>query len=106
MHSKTNLTLYLFVLLEQKTESPVCARLTLTGKFIPLEENSEEYTFARQALFERHSTMANWPTDHEWIIAKIDIQDIWLIDFFGGATILKPEEYFGSGISDNHDTGQ
>jgi hypothetical protein len=44
--------------------------------------------------------MVDWPVGHRWVIAKIDIQDIWLIDYFGGATILDPIDYFsvsGSG---------
>ena len=75
-------------------ENPVCARLTLTGSLVILTEDSDEFKFAQNALFERHQTMESWPKNHNWIIAKIDITDIWLIDFFGGATILSPEEYF------------
>lgn len=77
-------------------ENPVCARLTLTGKLVVLEDDSEEFTFAQQALFERHSTMEGWPTDHNWVIAKIDVQDVWLIDFFGGASIIDPASYFAA----------
>ena len=33
-----------------------------------------------------------------WVIAKIDLQDIWLIDYFGGATILDPKEYFSASV--------
>ena len=80
----------------RSAENPVCARLTLTGSFVALEEGSEEYDFAKTAMFERHSTMEGWPSDHEWVLAKIDIQDVWLIDFFGGATILSPDEYFAA----------
>jgi hypothetical protein len=93
-------------------ENPVCARLTLTGKLIPLMEKNRtgddnndnddyaEYEFAKNALFDRHPSMVDWPVGHRWVIAKIDIQDIWLIDYFGGATILDPIDYFsvsGSG---------
>jgi len=75
-------------------ENPVCARLTVTGELILLDDDSEEYDFATTSLFERHSSMASWPNDHNWRVFKIDIQDIWLIDYFGGATILSPKEYF------------
>lgn len=78
-------------------ENPVCARLTLTGTLVVLdsESDSDEYNFAKEALFERHSTMESWPTNHEWVVAKLEIEDIWLIDFFGGAAIIDPETYFG-----------
>ncbi|KAG7353156.1 pyridoxamine 5'-phosphate oxidase [Nitzschia inconspicua] len=77
-------------------ENPVCARLTLSGTLVVLKEDSEEHAFAQAALFERHSSMEGWPRDHKWVIAKINIQDIWLIDFFGGASIIDPASYFSA----------
>merc|ERR1712176_1204662 len=61
-------------------ENPMCARLTLTGKLVVLEEDSDEFRFAKDAFFERHVSMQSWPTEHGWIIGKIVIEDIWLID--------------------------
>ena len=78
-------------------ENPVCARLTLTGVLEVLEETSEEFQFAQGALFERHETMKAWPKNHDWVIAKVNVEDVWLIDYFGGATILTPETYFEAG---------
>ena len=80
-------------------ENPMCARLTLTGKLVALDDDSEEHEFAKKAFFERHPAMANWPQGHGWVIAKIVIQDIWLIDFFGGATVLDPKDYFAASFS-------
>lgn len=79
-------------------ENPPCARLTLTGVLSvvlegDIDDEDNEFYFARNALFQRHSSMENWPRNHRWIIAKIDIQDIWLIDYFGGASILDVEKY-------------
>jgi hypothetical protein len=76
-------------------ENPVCGRLTLTGSLIVLEEKSDEFADAKKALFQRHTSMKGWPDNHGWVISKIDIQDIWLIDYFGGATILSNDDYFG-----------
>jgi hypothetical protein len=61
---------------------------------VVLDKDSEEYQFAQSAFFERHATIKDWPSDHNWVIAKIDIRDIWLIDFFGGATIIDVKSYF------------
>ena len=79
-------------------ENPVCGRLTLTGKLETLEKNTTEYDFAKGALFERHTSMKTWPENHGWLIAKIDIQDVWLIDFYGGASIVEVGEYFASPV--------
>jgi hypothetical protein len=79
-------------------ESPVCARLTLTGTLVPVDHDSgdDEYQMALQALYQRHRQMQNWPADHDWLIAKLEIEDIWFIDYFGGASILNVEDYFAA----------
>lgn len=74
-------------------EFPICARLTLTGTLVQVDADSDEYIGAQRALFERHQSMKSWPDDHNWIIAKLEIEDIWLIDYFGGASILSVDDY-------------
>ena len=74
-------------------ENPICARLVLSGFIVVLSKEDEEYDFAKQAIFHRHSSMEEWPEDHNWVVAKIDVQDIWLIDFFGGAAVLNIDAY-------------
>merc|ERR1711971_448735 len=43
--------------------------------------------------------MKDWPGDHEWLVSKLVIEDIWFIDFFGGADIMKLEDYYGANLS-------
>lgn len=74
-------------------ENPLCARLTMTGQMVMVEKGSEEFKKAQAAFFHRHPQMASWPADHGWIIGKMEIQDLWLIDFFGGAAILDIHKY-------------
>jgi Pyridoxamine 5'-phosphate oxidase len=74
-------------------ESPLCARLTLTGKLEILDKASSDYEWAQPAFYERHPQVKDWPTDHNWIIARLVIQDIWLVDYFGGAANLSIQEY-------------
>ena len=79
-------------------ENPPCARLTLVGKFSVVQADTEEHASAKAALFLRHPSMSSWPAEHGWIIAKIDIQEVWSIDFYGNSNTLTPEQYFcGSG---------
>lgn len=79
-------------------ENPVCARLTLTGQFSVIDTDSHEYVAIKQAFLERHPQMKYWPADHHWIVAKMEIQKLWLIDFFGGATILTVDEYYAASL--------
>lgn len=80
-------------------ENPVCARLVLSGMLEVLTPGGDEYKQAQSALFLRHPSMAAWPSDHEWIIAKLKIDDIWLIDYFGGASILDIDAYYSVDLS-------
>eukprot|EP00521_Asterionellopsis_glacialis_P011549 CAMPEP_0195306140 /NCGR_PEP_ID=MMETSP0707-20130614/37048_1 /TAXON_ID=33640 /ORGANISM="Asterionellopsis glacialis, Strain CCMP134" /LENGTH=296 /DNA_ID=CAMNT_0040370349 /DNA_START=188 /DNA_END=1078 /DNA_ORIENTATION=- len=75
-------------------ENPVCARLVLSGILEALEPGTDEYLLAQKGLYQRHPSMAHWPKDHEWVFAKLNIQDIWLIDYFGGASILDVDAYY------------
>jgi hypothetical protein len=78
-------------------ESPICARLTLTGVLEVVPMYSTEYnTTLYDGFYQRHPQMSHWPIDHNWIVFKLNITqyDLWLINYFGGATIIRPEDYF------------
>lgn len=75
-------------------ESPLCARLTLTGKLVEVSRDSVEFENVLHAFYLRHPQMKTWPSDHNWVIVKLVIEDIWFLDYFGGATILDVDTYF------------
>ena len=76
-------------------ESPICARLTLTGVLEVVPRYSTEYnTTLFHGFHTRHPQMSHWPVDHHWIVFKLNIHDVWLINYFGGASVLTPQEYF------------
>lgn len=64
-------------------ENPSCARVVMSGQFIAVTDE-DELSFAQTALFERHPEMVTWPEDHSWKVHKIDLNEIWLIDIYGG----------------------
>lgn len=75
-------------------ENPPCARLVVSGNLVKVDGDSDEGATAKAALFERHPSFKNYPKDHAFFPARLDIDGIWLIDFYGGATIMPPEDYF------------
>ena len=77
-------------------EDPRCAHVILTGTFVKLAKVSKEGQFAEKALFSRHPIMPEWPEDHGFFFAKLDIQNILLLDFFGGAVTIPVEEYLNA----------
>ncbi|XP_026421547.1 protein CREG1-like [Papaver somniferum] len=74
-------------------ENPTCAKLTLTGKFKLVDVNSKEASFAKDALFAKHPEMKGWPKGHDFQIFKLEIEDIFLIDWFGGPKPITVAQY-------------
>ena len=61
-------------------ESPLCARLVLSGNFVNISGTPEEAQ-AKEVLFERHASMRDWPVDHNWFVGKV----LAPLPFFSGA---------------------
>ena len=40
--------------------------------------------------------MPEWPEDHGWFFAKLDIKNIIVLDFFGGAITVSLEDYYNA----------
>jgi len=77
-------------------ESPLCGHVIITGAFVRVTPGSEEEEFARLALFSRHPAMESWPADHGWFFAKVDIHNIQLLAFFGGAVTVPVADYYNA----------
>lgn len=75
-------------------EDPRCAHVILAGDVLKVDNNSTEEKFAKEALFTRHPAMTDWPVDHGWYFAKLNITNVILLDFFGGAIDVPLQEYF------------
>ena len=74
-------------------ENPPCARLVFTGQFSKVTAGSTEEASARKALFAKHPSFANYPPGHDFFVGKMELTGIWLIDFYGGASIISPADY-------------
>jgi len=84
-------------------EDPRCTRLTIMGKLRNVTD--AEAPFAKNSLFERHPGMKSWPASHDFHIVTLDIEELWLINMFGGASIIKPEDYFKAKVPTSEDMG-
>uniref|UniRef100_A0A0D9WNR6 CREG-like beta-barrel domain-containing protein n=1 Tax=Leersia perrieri TaxID=77586 RepID=A0A0D9WNR6_9ORYZ len=80
-------------------ENPTCAKLTLTGKLKLIDPQSSEADLAKAALFTKHPEMKGWPKNHHFQIFKLEIKNIFLIDWFGGPKPISPTEYLEYGKS-------
>jgi hypothetical protein len=77
-------------------ETPTCARLVLSGSVVKLVANTTEEKKGRAALFAKHPSYANYPPGHDFFVAKMEVEAVWLIDYFGGAAIISPKDYFAA----------
>uniref|UniRef100_A0ACD5ZRK5 Uncharacterized protein n=1 Tax=Avena sativa TaxID=4498 RepID=A0ACD5ZRK5_AVESA len=97
---RTSLTLSEFPLGtcgKKDPENPSCAKLTLTGKLKVVDHQSPEADLAKTALFSKHPEMEGWPKNHNFEIFKLEIEHIFLIDWFGGPKPISPSEYLEYG---------
>jgi hypothetical protein len=79
-------------------EDPRCARVVFSGEFVEVDD-VEEQVDAQSFLFNRHPAMSSWPDDHSWKVHKIVISEIWLINIYGGASIVDVDEYFNVNLN-------
>ncbi|XP_066996786.2 uncharacterized protein CREG [Anabrus simplex] len=75
-------------------EDPRCARVILTGKLKRIKTYTPEIEFAENAMFTRHPAMRSWPASHNWFFAKIKIEQIVVLDYFGGPKFISRQDYF------------
>eukprot|EP00466_Bigelowiella_natans_P009724 jgi/Bigna1/54718/estExt_Genewise1Plus.C_410023 len=81
-------------------ENPPCARLVLSGVMSKVKANTSEESVAKAALFSVHPSFKLYPPSHEFFVARMDIDSIWLIDAYGGAAYITPTDYFYANSSD------
>ncbi|CAK9162845.1 unnamed protein product [Ilex paraguariensis] len=72
-------------------ENPTCSKITLTGKL--KLGNPDEAEYAQTALFTKHPEMKDWPKDHNFQIFKLEVENIFMINWFGGPKPLTVDEY-------------
>lgn len=73
---------------------PTCARIIITGKRRILEENTREWLFARIAMTSRHPSVLNWEKEHKFYLCKVEIDQVIVLDFYGGANYVTAEDYY------------
>ncbi|XP_033096410.1 protein CREG1-like isoform X1 [Anneissia japonica] len=74
-------------------ENPLCSRLVMFGTMEQVSD-ATELEFVKKAMFSRHPIMASWPEDHKFTFMKMQLTDLWMIDFFGGGVTIDIKDYF------------
>eukprot|EP01064_Diplonema_japonicum_P006028 TRINITY_DN139_c0_g1_i1.p2 TRINITY_DN139_c0_g1~~TRINITY_DN139_c0_g1_i1.p2 ORF type:complete len:210 (+),score=61.37 TRINITY_DN139_c0_g1_i1:45-632(+) len=76
-------------------EDPNCAKVHFVGS-LDIISNVTAGPIPEKYLFWRHPAMANWPKDHNWMTATLDIQKIDILDFYGNIQPLALSDYWAA----------
>ena len=80
-------------------QDPPCARVILSGTASRIHNGTEEESFASNAVFSRHPNMRDYPEGHEFYFAKMNVEHICLLAWFGGAKDVSVDDYFNVTLS-------
>jgi len=73
---------------------PVCGRIMISGQINRLEEGTEAYAVANKAFVSRHPASKNWVRAHEFYLCELDIQQIAVLNYYGGPHYVTAEDYY------------
>ena len=77
-------------------EDPTCGKAMISGRMRELSKGSDEHDAATAALYARHPQMKAWPEGHGFAPWTLDIEQIMLLDFYGGAAFIAAAEYYAA----------
>ena len=70
---------------EIDNDSPTCGKVVLSGHMEKVKD-ANEISWAKYGMFARHPATKDWPISHGFAFYKLKIENIYVIDYFGGAT--------------------
>jgi len=77
---------------DKDPEDPRCAKLSIEGNIAPCE-TEEVCAAGKEALFERHPQMRDWPKGHNFIVHELKPRDVWMIANYGGGGTIGLDAY-------------
>lgn len=77
---------------------PTCARVMISGEALRVEKDSEEFSFATDAMLSRHPASVNWLNTHDFFLCKLNMSSICVLDWYGGPHYITTDEYFKANL--------
>eukprot|EP00882_Tetradesmus_deserticola_P004166 GHRQ01004401.1.p1 GENE.GHRQ01004401.1~~GHRQ01004401.1.p1 ORF type:complete len:232 (+),score=65.60 GHRQ01004401.1:273-968(+) len=85
-------------------EDPTCARITVIGRMRSLD-TAAETDAAAEALFSRHAAMRRWPSDHGFTFFELQVEEVHMLDWYGGMHVIPASEYYAANLLPPSTTG-
>ncbi|XP_073816758.1 cellular Repressor of E1A-stimulated Genes [Musca autumnalis] len=73
---------------------PTCARAMISGQIKRMDKNSREYPTALVSFTDRHPAAKEWLKKHDFYLCELEIENIFVLDYYGGPHTVKPEDYY------------
>lgn len=80
---------------------PTCARVIITGSAVRLDTNDPEYSLADIFYTNRHSASIHWRKTHKFYLCKLEIEQIAILDFYGGPHFVSVADYYEANYDAN-----
>lgn len=79
---------------------PICQRTYISGKVVELKNGTTEYDFGWKAFVSRHPASINWIAEHNFYLCVLDIQHIYVLDWYGGPKDIPINDYYNVVLED------
>uniref|UniRef100_T1PLY7 Pyridoxamine 5'-phosphate oxidase n=1 Tax=Musca domestica TaxID=7370 RepID=T1PLY7_MUSDO len=73
---------------------PTCARVMISGQVKKMDKNAKDYDPALVSFVERHPAAKNWLKAHAFYLCELEIENIFVLDYYGGPHTVKPDDYY------------
>ncbi|XP_061390008.1 protein CREG1-like [Musca vetustissima] len=73
---------------------PKCPRAMISGQIKKLDKNSRDYSPAEASFIKRHPAAENWIKKHDFYLCELEIENIYVLDFYGGPHNVKADDYY------------
>ncbi|KAF6255709.1 pyridoxamine 5'-phosphate oxidase-domain-containing protein [Scenedesmus sp. NREL 46B-D3] len=85
-------------------EDPTCAKITAVGRMRSLAD-ADDADAAAEALFSRHTAMRQWPSDHGFAFFELEVEEVHMLDWYGGMHVIPAGEYYAADLLPPSSTG-
>jgi len=73
---------------------PTCARIHLTGSVIKMDKNFPDYNIGMDSMLKLHPASSKWLQAHHFNLCKLQIDNIYILDYYGPPKRITPNEYY------------
>lgn len=85
---------------------PICGRVMISGQSKRIPTDTKAYQLANEAFLSRHPAANNWIRAHDFYLCELEIQQIAVLNYYGGPHYVTPEDYYKANFDADEDDGE